>query len=1064
MDVLNPKAIIDREIRKTRRAVNAPAELFDVSANINESVFVRNRNVEYDLIKTHRGQYLDIEARATPDDSPNWVNITSVSLGANFSPLPVNTVMESWCRLSAITSATNSPWNFRFGASYRAGFMMSSTLIRFRPNWITVGGTIVGVADNGAGLFRITTTNAHGRNTGETVYVNNIASVGSINNKYWRVTVINSTTLDLQDSGYVAGWTSGGNINQHIKFNVYNEDGLLQDSENLSLNAWYRIVMEVQNEAITMTGGNGLLIGPYFRNQRIRHRSFSINTPTHSIAWDFTQGNLFSSLTIGKPLVVNPSAEVGKVQFIDDDLVGNNLDLIEQTSPYRLWKIRPRDGFVTPENFGAIKQFNTSNTSDEVDATPAIQACMDSSYNVLGDGYYYQKNLVNITQPKLFKLLGTSDGTQVVSKDESLGCFYQGKTPSTMYRIFSGGVRIEGGMFDVSNCVYNTANANLAADYRPPAVFEYSHWKNLIQEGSIETFINGNQERLRVFNGGHYGVSFDCSRDFNPPKQEFPNGFGEMHYVYFKIAARFIRSLGDARLGEPHQDYTAIINHPSINGFKVTSATADGDPQKYIISSPSNYAVAANAWRILTFKWGTHSSFSVKVRNTSGDWITRINDAIVNAGFSVDTSKVNDTHPPAFKAEARVGGGSAQSFTIRSNQSTFKLTCVRPCLPTVFEYEFNDVGCKYTAHFETADVSKLKAFCQTATVLCDRGADVDGYRPTEWGIPKVKILGDGFNYDIQTIDLGKGNETSSDYKANTIGYEVGGIENEPFDSSLVSFELNQSKIQSTPKNVQAFIRNHRHFSHTRYTAAGTGKDGFIGALDNVLAMANKKWPAVFEVDSFIAPGDFDYNFPSRGVDWPITPATPGTITTITNPGNIFDIGPTRCQITYDASFDEERDFVEISIFPGGSIDLLTGYVEIGSVNSPQRIQLIVTGGIDTSVKEIDLRGSSWNWHVFDGFNNGNTVRVTLRLIGVKNKSEPVVISQLAGVSKNFQHTLNPFLSNAGGVRIFNTTEFEGLRIKDTGTTYRTIVPQASPPATPTTEQIRQALVDAGIFF
>lgn len=69
-------------------------------------------------------------------------------------------------------------------------------------------GTITGAANNGAGLIRITDAD-HGLATGDRVI---IASVGGTTeaNATWTVTVISSSTFDLQSSTFTNPYTSGG--------------------------------------------------------------------------------------------------------------------------------------------------------------------------------------------------------------------------------------------------------------------------------------------------------------------------------------------------------------------------------------------------------------------------------------------------------------------------------------------------------------------------------------------------------------------------------------------------------------------------------------------------------------------------------------------------------------------------------------------------------------------------------------------------------------------------------------------------------------------------------------
>lgn len=64
-------------------------------------------------------------------------------------------------------------------------------------------------ANNGSGLIRITTSTAHGYSTGDVVQI--VGLVGTIEaNGAWLITVINSTTFDLQNSAYVNARVSGG--------------------------------------------------------------------------------------------------------------------------------------------------------------------------------------------------------------------------------------------------------------------------------------------------------------------------------------------------------------------------------------------------------------------------------------------------------------------------------------------------------------------------------------------------------------------------------------------------------------------------------------------------------------------------------------------------------------------------------------------------------------------------------------------------------------------------------------------------------------------------------------
>ena len=67
---------------------------------------------------------------------------------------------------------------------------------------------ITGAADNGSGLIRITAAD-HGYSTGDYVGITDVVGTTEANGK-WTVSVINSSTFDLDSSTYANGYTSGG--------------------------------------------------------------------------------------------------------------------------------------------------------------------------------------------------------------------------------------------------------------------------------------------------------------------------------------------------------------------------------------------------------------------------------------------------------------------------------------------------------------------------------------------------------------------------------------------------------------------------------------------------------------------------------------------------------------------------------------------------------------------------------------------------------------------------------------------------------------------------------------
>ncbi|MGX9962493.1 glycosyl hydrolase family 28-related protein [Roseomonas sp. F4] len=70
---------------------------------------------------------------------------------------------------------------------------------------------IGGVANNGSGAVRITTTSAHGLITGDVVNIYGIDGVPGANGRF-AVTVIDTTRVDLQGSTFTGGWIASGTL------------------------------------------------------------------------------------------------------------------------------------------------------------------------------------------------------------------------------------------------------------------------------------------------------------------------------------------------------------------------------------------------------------------------------------------------------------------------------------------------------------------------------------------------------------------------------------------------------------------------------------------------------------------------------------------------------------------------------------------------------------------------------------------------------------------------------------------------------------------------------------
>lgn len=78
------------------------------------------------------------------------------------------------------------------------------------PNAVTYR-TITNAVNNGAGLIRLTVATTNGMITGQSVIVADVVGVTAANGTF-RITVINTTQLDLQASTFSGSYTSGGYV------------------------------------------------------------------------------------------------------------------------------------------------------------------------------------------------------------------------------------------------------------------------------------------------------------------------------------------------------------------------------------------------------------------------------------------------------------------------------------------------------------------------------------------------------------------------------------------------------------------------------------------------------------------------------------------------------------------------------------------------------------------------------------------------------------------------------------------------------------------------------------
>lgn len=121
---------------------------------------------------------------------------------------------------------------------------------------------VSGVA-NSAGLFRVTVT-AHGYDTGDTVYLQDIGGVLDANGE-WPIIVINANTFDLEGSTFAGAYTSGGTSKRYWDAAYFRRaflGGETRDQSPVRVNAAGDVVIDnvgLSSKATFILSENGLL-------------------------------------------------------------------------------------------------------------------------------------------------------------------------------------------------------------------------------------------------------------------------------------------------------------------------------------------------------------------------------------------------------------------------------------------------------------------------------------------------------------------------------------------------------------------------------------------------------------------------------------------------------------------------------------------------------------------------------------------------------------------------------------------------------------------------------------
>jgi hypothetical protein len=120
------------------------------------------------------------------------------------SPANLDAIYNGWSSLPSLSLSES----IDFGTQkYTAAGTAGKALLTNAASTITATNAV----DNGAGLIRITTGTVHGRTTGDKILISGILGTTEANGA-WIVTVINTTTIDLQSSTFTNAYTSGGTV------------------------------------------------------------------------------------------------------------------------------------------------------------------------------------------------------------------------------------------------------------------------------------------------------------------------------------------------------------------------------------------------------------------------------------------------------------------------------------------------------------------------------------------------------------------------------------------------------------------------------------------------------------------------------------------------------------------------------------------------------------------------------------------------------------------------------------------------------------------------------------
>lgn len=142
--------------------------------------------------------YLDYENGLDANDGSDWANAwKTITLGATAARIAPGDIIRIAKSPAPVSLGINGKWTNNTNTG--GGF----------PTALNITGT----ADNGSGLIRVTMADTSTLTNNDVVQI--VATGGTVEaNGAWKITVIDSTHIDLQNSVYINAWTSGGTVQQ----------------------------------------------------------------------------------------------------------------------------------------------------------------------------------------------------------------------------------------------------------------------------------------------------------------------------------------------------------------------------------------------------------------------------------------------------------------------------------------------------------------------------------------------------------------------------------------------------------------------------------------------------------------------------------------------------------------------------------------------------------------------------------------------------------------------------------------------------------------------------------